>query len=68
MGNNKTIIETVHVIDLRYRRPKECRNAYCGASCCQAQYEAFVRLTNGNVYKCPWYVKREDLYKKENNE
>ena len=46
------------------QRPLACRNAHCGAMCCPIQAEEMYRIWGGNPNKCPYYERRDDLYRK----
>lgn len=44
------------------QKPRECRNAHCGAMCCPIQVEEMQIMWGGNPNKCPYYERRDDLY------
>lgn len=44
------------------QKPRECRNAHCGAMCCPIQAEEMQTMWGGNPNKCPYYERRDDLY------
>jgi len=44
------------------QKPRECRNAHCGAMCCPIQAEEMQTMWGGNSNKCPYYERRDDLY------
>lgn len=48
------------------QRPLACRNAHCGAMCFPLQAEEMERIWDGKPSKCPFYERRDDLYR--NNE
>jgi hypothetical protein len=44
------------------QKPRECRNAHCGAMCCPIQVEEMQTMWGGKPNKCPYYERRDDLY------
>ena len=44
------------------QKPRECRNAHCGAMCCPIQAEEMQTMWGGKPNKCPYYERRDDLY------
>ena len=44
------------------QKPRECRNAHCGAMCCPIQAEEMQTMWGGNPNKCPMFERRDDLY------